>query len=283
MKIIKCLFLVFCSLNSFSVAAQKSGGDGIPRGAYPTDTLDYAELYIHYRQLERKDTTKPDKFTSSEMILQIGKKMSNYTNWIQVQSDSIRNWEFEHTDRGTLDIIQRAVARTRNSGDYQTIFKNYPKGKYLVQSRVFFDKYLYEEPIPAFGWKLESGESEWLGYTCRKATCTFRGRDYTAWYTSAIPINNGPWKFNGLPGLILRVEDSSGDCAFDATAIYRVNWKRPIYIYRKPDEFKTTREKFLRAEKNGFANPTAAIQGTGKVTNMPAITKKFPYNPIELE
>lgn len=46
-----------------------------------------------------------------------------------------------------------------------------------------------------------------LDYKCIKATTRFRGRDYTAWVTKELPINDGPWKFYGLPGLILQIED----------------------------------------------------------------------------
>ena len=45
-------------------------------------------------------------------------------------------------------------------------------------------------------------------YTCKKATTHFRGRDYIAWFTTDIPIVAGPWKFNGLPGLVIDIEDT---------------------------------------------------------------------------
>jgi GLPGLI family protein len=46
------------------------------------------------------------------------------------------------------------------------------------------------------------------GYACKMATCFFRGRDYTAWFSPDIALSNGPWKFGGLPGLIMEVHDS---------------------------------------------------------------------------
>jgi GLPGLI family protein len=56
-------------------------------------------------------------------------------------------------------------------------------------------------------WKLLS-EKKIIGkFDCKKASVEFRGRTYFAWYTMEIPISLGPWKFNGLPGLILEVDD----------------------------------------------------------------------------
>ena len=45
-------------------------------------------------------------------------------------------------------------------------------------------------------------------YKCKKATTNFRGRDYIAWFSEDIPINDGPFKFNGLPGLIVEIYDT---------------------------------------------------------------------------
>ena len=289
-NIIKFLSFLSCLLGCLHSSAQntlqgnmKRFEKEMSRDSWPRDTLDYAWLCVHYRQLVRKDTLSPDDFTASEMILQIGNQMSNYTNWINLHNDSIVAYELNNTDESVLAISNRSGERTYKSGDYQTILKNYPEGRTQVQSRVFFDRYLYEEDSPVFNWQLEKEESEWLGYKCRKATCTFRGRHYTAWYVPDIPLSNGPWKFTGLPGLILRVSDARGDYVFDATALYKVTWRRPIFIWKRPQEIKTTREKFLKAERAGMANPGFNIQASGKVKDVSDIRKKFPYNPMELE
>ena len=54
-------------------------------------------------------------------------------------------------------------------------------------------------------WTLTDEHKDVLGYSCQKATARFRGRDYTAWVATDIPISNGPWLLGGAPGLILEL------------------------------------------------------------------------------
>lgn len=57
-----------------------------------------------------------------------------------------------------------------------------------------------------FDWKLVTGSKEIIGYECKKALLNYRGRDYEAWYAPEIPVPNGPYKFHGLPGMILAIK-----------------------------------------------------------------------------
>lgn len=67
---------------------------------------------------------------------------------------------------------------------------------------------LVKENDLIWNWKLNN-ETKKIGlFNCNKANITFRGRNYTAWYTTEIPVSFGPWKFNGLPGLILEIYDT---------------------------------------------------------------------------
>lgn len=56
-------------------------------------------------------------------------------------------------------------------------------------------------------------------FNCTKATVAFRGREFIAWFTSEIPVTYGPWKFHGLPGLILEVHDVDNLFFWEATKI----------------------------------------------------------------
>jgi GLPGLI family protein len=73
---------------------------------------------------------------------------------------------------------------------------------------------LVREPIPKQEWILEEGLKVIGKFTCKKAVTVFRGRKYIAWYCPDLPYGFGPWKLNGLPGLIIEASDEEGQVSF---------------------------------------------------------------------
>ena len=73
--------------------------------------------------------------------------------------------------------------------------------------------YIYEK-IPILKWELLSDEKKIKDLKCFLAKTYFRGRTYYAWYTPAIPVSFGPWKLNGLPGLIIEAYDETKQVLF---------------------------------------------------------------------
>lgn len=71
----------------------------------------------------------------------------------------------------------------------------------------YYSKFVLAEKKSNLNWKITKETQKVLGYITYKATTTFRGREYTAWFAPEIPYNYGPWKLHGLPGLILKVEN----------------------------------------------------------------------------
>lgn len=70
-------------------------------------------------------------------------------------------------------------------------------------------------------WKIEDKTKKIGGFNCQKATALFKGNHYTAWFTSEIPVSFGPWKFYGLPGLILECYDSTN---FFKVVVTKINF-----------------------------------------------------------
>lgn len=153
----------------------------------------------------------------------------------------------------------------RRDGSYY-IFKSISDGKMEHYDVNGVESLWYEEEIPQIDWELSDSTRNILGYECNMATCNLHGRRWDVWFTPEVPIMNGPWKFGGLPGLILEATDESGLYTFTATGIQQTS--RPmIPIYSAGNYEKTSRTEFLRAKRQFIDNPMGTINtqlsGTG--------------------
>jgi len=82
---------------------------------------------------------------------------------------------------------------------------------------------IYYDDVPKIDWHITEEHKDIMGYTTTKATAEFRGRKYTAWFSMEMPYSVGPWKFSGLPGLILEVYDEDYMFNFIAQEIQMTN------------------------------------------------------------
>lgn len=99
------------------------------------------------------------------------------------------------------------------------IYKNIDATEFIqyesIMDRVYKTKYKHDN----LSWQLLDGEKKILGYICHRAQVNFGGRDWEAWYAYDIPLQDGPYKFFGLPGLILEIFSKDGDYYFTANSI----------------------------------------------------------------
>ncbi len=154
---------------------------------YITDTLSY---WQYVKDLEMLDTT----------LVIDGSKMtpSHVTNITTPEYDAYPYKDFILKDKQKKEIF------------YVDHSIKDPDGNVFVHAKdsLFPMKW---EPIPDHQYI--------LGYICNAAKTTFRGRTYVAYYAPELPYNDGPWKFGGLPGLILEVKDQSGEFHWEAKKI----------------------------------------------------------------
>ena len=89
------------------------------------------------------------------------------------------------------------------------LYKNYNTEIIIYNKPLVFSEILViKEPLQLFTWQIiPNVDTLILGYHCQKAKASFRGREYTAYFSPEINMFGGPWKFDGLPGLILSVKD----------------------------------------------------------------------------
>lgn len=95
------------------------------------------------------------------------------------------------------------------------------------------------EKRPIINWKLEKETKKIGKFTAHKAIGHFRGRNYTAWYILEIPLPYGPWKLQGLPGLILEAYDND----------------KEMYIYFKSIEYPTANKAIISQLKRPNDHP----------------------------
>lgn len=100
-----------------------------------------------------------------------------------------------------------------------TVYKNMPEQGIVTGIHMPGRVTLQDSMANIFDWQLLDGDSTICEYPCKKAVTTFRGRTWTVWYTLDIPYSDGPWKFCGLPGLILSAKESEGIFSFKCIGI----------------------------------------------------------------
>ena len=126
---------------------------------------------------------------------------------------------------------------------------------------------LYQQDVPSFNWTFTEEVDTILGYACAKAIAPFAGREYTAWFSMEIPLPFGPYKFGGLPGLILKVQDNESQYIWEAMGFEKMN--TPIFTYRYEGEKKCSVEEASKTISRIFKSPLsfiAASMGGAKIT-----------------
>lgn len=144
--------------------------------------------------------------------------------------------------------------------------------------------YSYVEKIPKMEWAIQPEHKTVLGYDCQKATCRFRGRDYTAWFAADIPLGYGPWKFGGLPGLILEVADTKGEYLFVATGVEKAKTDIQIKWIGEDNMRSIKREKAMKMEKMAHKDHGAYAADYNIIFSWEGVEHlPMPYYPLELE
>ena len=249
-------------------------------GLKEKEIVDYTTMRFYYAL---NATDIKDKETYIDLgMLQIGGKMSKYSSAFLAHSDSLLiDWHKQHPN---ADAIPHHLDLSGREGG---IWIEYQYSEYFVEDGKltewavmprFAEKECtrYTEPYPLMKWTIEKESAVICGYKCQKATCHFRGRDFEAWFASSIPIRKGPWKFGGLPGLIMKVCDKDHYYTFECVKVEKGRFP----IVKFPDKYfpEQTRAKVykLQIKMNNDYDESVGL--------MRLYTKKqYEYHPLELE
>ncbi|MEM5565762.1 GLPGLI family protein [Psychroserpens sp. AS72] len=98
------------------------------------------------------------------------------------------------------------------------VYKDYLKQELFSKHEVSYKYFVVQDTLDIFNWEIIDTQKDILGYSCQLAKMNFRGRDYEAWFATALPTG-GPWKYDGLPGMILEIKSIDNFISFKATSI----------------------------------------------------------------
>lgn len=213
-------------------------------------------------------------------ILELGDSIFKYESYGSYRLDSALVGKQQMTLGEYFDFYNKY------SPDFKEfLLENVNANKLSYYGKVSIDKFMYHEEVPHIDWALSDSTKEICGYLCHQATATFRGRNWIAWYCD-IPKSVGPWKLNGLPGLILAAETEDKEHTFSAISVRKSS--SPITVNDK-EYFKTTREHFNKALADYKSNPAKSWKNSPLASKdmngkpMPIPKRKLFYNPLEKE
>lgn len=283
----KHLFLIILAILCMDVSAQETCSRIIDK-AVPVDTARYKVTYslkykFHPDQMDAFNDTR---------IVQIGKHS------VKDYSDIINHFDSLATEQ----VRCGAESYSNVSGNpwpleiISPIRGDKADLKYRLSISSFF---VYSDSVPSLEWNFSNGDTETiLGYECSRATTEFAGRTYTAWFTTEIPIPFGPYKFRGLPGLILKIEDAEQQFAWEAIGFERANNPILEYSYRDGNDKRCSVsdvEKtlgryfkspvgFMISEMGGDSGKVRIMGKDGKLmNNNDASQMSIPYKPLEIK
>ena len=160
--------------------------------------------------LQAKPNKKfPNKHYKEFFSLQVLEQKAYFTSIINLKRDSIfQNAVKKRGNANVLDLRGHNIPKTIN--DYEIVQNN---NSIQYYKNIDMSLYFYEEDV-IDKWKLIDETRTIETFICKKAELHYKGRDWIAWYCPEIPLPYGPYKFSGLPGLIVQMSDKTGEYGF---------------------------------------------------------------------
>lgn len=227
------------------------------------------------------NTNDKTKSENKLMVLDIDKqKGSNYyTDKSHKLSDSLSKTNEEDPELKKLKSevagsdfkkITEVKSSITIGDDYDyRVIKQYPDYKTYLVKNISFDTYKIIEDQKIV-WKIFPDKQKIGEFNAQKATTSFGGRQWTAWFTVDIPFQDGPYKFCGLPGLIVKIEDDTASHIMTLLGNKIVeenneikadeNLPKNLASIVKGNEIEVTKEKFHKIEQDYKKDPSIGLK-----------------------
>ena len=244
------------------------------------DTIKYV---VMYELALKEDTTNLNRYKTENYMLSIGaNNISSYRGYNSYLRDV--EWKKLGDEGVLLEQLQTGQYRSKTlpSAHKFDILKNHNERLITTFDHIYLQgMYEYEEHFDAFNWQITSETDTIHNYVCQKAICDFGGRTWEAWFTQELPFCDGPYKFCGLPGLILNIADTQNHYSWKFLSIEKPSEVMMVYEVIN-DRIQATKEGFFKLQKRYKVSHTIG----DATTNNDFVKKAVEYeraknNPIE--
>ncbi|MCR5394749.1 MAG: GLPGLI family protein [Bacteroidales bacterium] len=272
------ILLIFLFSFCASEIAFSQSANNAPLKFTPQIHAGNTSMYVIYQRKVVDPVLKEEK--EFKNILMIKDSLSVFVNYGAYQfnkaADSIG---FENIDKRLFFQLTKKY----NAKEFSYhLLKQYNHNNLIYCNYAGMVSMKYDEPIPDMQWQKCEGQDTIAGYCCHKAMLSFRGRNWTAWYAPELKYSDGPWKFNGLPGLILKAVSEDGEQNFTACI---VSFEQIPIVYNDDSMVqKTTRKKFNKHLMLHKTNANQTMAGLiSNADNTPLQINRLFYSPEEKE
>ena len=231
-QILTSVLFLFGVITAYSQQLMDMEYTAVPRNYGMRSIVDSCRLSVTYNYVYVTDTTKMSKYYEP-MVLEVGDIVNRYYSQNSDFRDSLIFNEYKKKikHKGHTDGIKGVNwFESDQSTTYIDIYTSPKEGSCSIYTRIGDIDYMYKESIEKLNWHTLPETDTVVGYLCNKAETEFRGHKWYAWFAMEIPYNFGPWKLGGLPGMILKAEDSEGLFSWTAIEIGQPK-NRSIYNY----------------------------------------------------
>ena len=254
----------------------------------PKDTFGTVTYRAFYDYRIVKDPEAPDKAKSGTALLLIGDEALEFMDYNTYRRDTVLGDAYKYDDQDFTAAFNKALAVGSIHYDgYSVILPG--KREHIFQRVLpMTGTVQYTETLPDFEWQISEETKEVAGFDCLKATLSYRGREWTAWFAEELPMPYGPYVFGGLPGMILEMVDAEGHYRFSFKGIEEPGEREyPIMLNHGETLQILPREKARVLIRNAsiqpFAGASKEVVAFDADGNRVSLDQRYPYNPIELE
>ena len=215
---------------------------------------------IHYEFKHIDDTRQPDNPYVEDVFVLLSPNVSiqkSQTVLGIVKSVNEMVYNPKRNEKGVVVFGAPTIEKDASSYQY---FNDRRKKSFSIFNNIYDTFYVMDQDYPKIDWELLDEQKQIGGYNCQKAKGKWGGRLYSAWFTLEIPMSFGPWKLQGLPGLILEAEDEKKEVSWTYAGFETLSGDQAELISYPKNAVKTSEAKFNKLYEALKKNPEAAFK-----------------------